>query len=139
MTTYLEKISINSNYEGMHDITAEVQEIVKKSGIQSGFLIVSCNHTTAGITVTSFWDKRGHRDMQEDLNKVIPTRNDFRHHFDTPTDASGHIKTSLIGVNIPLIVENGRAMLGSSQGIVFCEFDGPRKRQVFVKVFSDQD
>ena len=99
MTTYLEKISINSSYE----------------------------------------DKRGHRDMQEDLNKVIPTRNDFRHQFDTPTDASGHIKTSLIGVNIPLIVENGRAMLGSSQGIVFCEFDGPRKRQVFVKVFSDQD
>lgn len=137
MASYMEKTSLRTVYEGMHDITARVQEIVKNSGIKSGFCIVHCNHTTAGITVTSFWDKRGHVDMQEDLNKMVPTRNDFHHQFDTPTDASGHIKTSLIGTQVVLIVENGKAMLGSSQGVIFAEFDEPRDRQFFVKVISD--
>ncbi len=78
----------------MHDITAQVQEAVKESGIQEGFCIVHCNHTTAGLLVTSFWDKRGHVDFMEELDKIVPTRYDYRHQFDTPTDAAGHIKTA---------------------------------------------
>ena len=121
----------------VHDITAQVQEAVKESGIQEGFCIVHCNHTTAGLLVTSFWDKRGHVDFMEELDKIVPTRYDYRHQFDTPTDAAGHIKTALSGVTLNLIVTGGKALLGSSQGILFAEYDGPRDRQFIVKVISD--
>lgn len=134
---YMEKIKLNTEYEGMHDVTEEVQKVIKKSGIEEGICIINCNHTTAGIMVTSFWDKRGHVDFQEEMDKLIPSRYDYRHDFDTPTDAAGHIKSGLVGVSITLIVSKGRAMLGSSQGILFCEFDGPRARQFFVKVVAD--
>ncbi|MGI5888576.1 MAG: secondary thiamine-phosphate synthase enzyme YjbQ [Oscillospiraceae bacterium] len=134
---YMETRHLRTEFNGVTDITPEVQDIVKKSGIKSGFCIVHCSHTTAGIAVTSFWDKRGHVDIQEQLDVIVPTRNDFHHTFDTPTDAAGHIKTALIGVTVPLIVEDGKAMLGSSQGVVFLEFDGPRDRQFTVKVFPD--
>ena len=134
---YMEKISLKTEFEGMHDVTAQVQEAVAKSGIKEGICVINCNHTTAGIIVTSFWDKRGHVDFQEELDKLIPMRYDYRHDFDTPTDAAGHIKCALAGTGLTLIVTNGRAMLGSSQGVIFCEFDGPRARQFFVKVIAD--
>ena len=137
MASFLGKRTLDTQYKGFHEITDMVNDIIRESGITSGFCIINCNHTTAGITVTSFWDKRGHIDMMEDLDRIVPTRNDFHHQFDTPTDASGHIKTSIIGTALTLIVENGKAMLGSSQGIFFTEFDGPRHRQFFVKVISD--
>ena len=137
MSAYLGKVEISSQYQGFHNITAQVQEIVKQSGIESGFALLHCNHTTASITITSFWDPKGHIDMMEEMEKIVPTRNDFHHQFDTPTDAAGHIKTSLLGSSLPIIVEEGKAFLGSSQGIFLAEFDGPRKRQVFVKVFSN--
>lgn len=137
MAAYMQKFDLPTVYEGVHDITPSVQEAVAKSGIQSGMAIVHCSHTTAGICVTSFWDKRGHVDMMKEIDNIIPTRNDYLHDFDTPTDAAGHIKTGLMGTTITLIVENGKAFLGSSQGVLFCEFDGPRPRQFFVKVISD--
>jgi len=134
---YMEKISLTTKFEGMHDVTKQVQEVVMKSGIQEGICVINCNHTTAGIVITSFWDKRGHVDFQEELDKLIPLRYDYHHNFDTPTDAAGHIKSAICGTGLTLIVHEGRAMLGSSQGVLFCEFDGPRARQFFVKVISD--
>lgn len=135
--SYMKKYALRTEFEGMHDITAQVQEAVKESGIQEGFCIVHCNHTTAGLLVTSFWDKRGHVDFMEELDKIVPTRYDYRHQFDTPTDAAGHIKTALSGVTLNLIVTGGKALLGSSQGILLAEYDGPRDRQFIVKVISD--
>ena len=76
-------------------------------------------------------------DFQEELDKMIPTRYDYRHTYDTPTDAAGHIKSALAGTGLTLIVHEGRAMLGSSQGVIFAEFDGPRARKFFVKVIAD--
>ena len=137
MDTYMEKSELRTTYKGFHEITDAVQNIIAKSGIKSGFALLHCNHTTASITITSFWDPKGHIDMMEELEKIVPTRNDFLHQFDTPTDAAGHIKTSLLGSTLTLIVEDGKAFLGSSQGIFLAEFDGPRDRQFFVKVFSD--
>jgi secondary thiamine-phosphate synthase enzyme len=137
MAAYMKKIELNTEYQGFHEITKMVQAVISESNINSGFAILHCHHTTASITITSFWDPRGHVDMMEELDKIVPTRNDFHHQFDTPTDASGHIKTSLLGSGLTVIVENGKAFLGSSQGIFLAEFDGPRKRQVYVKVFSD--
>ncbi len=135
--SYMEKISLRTEFEGMHDVTDKVQEAVAKSGIKEGFCIIQCNHTTASLIVTSFWDKRGHVDFMEEIDKLIPTRYDYRHQFDTPTDAAGHIKSAVCGTTIPLIVTGGKALLGSSQGVLFAEFDGPRDRQFFVKVISD--
>ena len=135
--SYMEKISLRTEFEGMHDVTDKVQEAVAKSGIKEGFCIIQCNHTTASLIVTSFWDKRGHVDFMEEIDKLIPTRYDYRHQFDTPTDAAGHIKSAVCGTTISLIVTGGKALLGSSQGVLFAEFDGPRDRQFFVKVISD--
>ena len=135
---YMDTIKLETKFEGMHDVTEEVQKVIRDSGIQEGIAVINCNHTTAGIIITSFWDKRGHVDIQEELDKLIPMRYDYRHDFDTPTDAAGHIKSAICGTGMTLIVHEGRAMLGSSQGIVFCEFDGPRSRKFFVKVIADR-
>lgn len=134
---YMECIKFDTVFEGMHDVTAQVQNVVKNSGIKEGICVINCNHTTAGIIITSFWDKRGHVDFQEELDKLIPLRYDYRHNYDTPTDAAGHIKSAICGTGLTLIVHEGKAMLGSSQGVLFCEFDGPRSRQFFVKVVED--
>ena len=134
---YMETIKLHTEYQGMHDVTGEVQDVVKKSGIEEGICVINCNHTTAGIIITSFWDKRGHVDFQEELDKLIPMRYDYLHDFDTPTDAAGHIKSAICGTGMTLIVHEGKAMLGSSQGVLFCEFDGPRDRKFFVKVIAD--
>ena len=88
-------------------------------------------------TITSFWDPNGLEDIQDEICRLIPTRIDFKHQHDTPQDAAGHVKSSLIGVSLSLMVEGGKLLLGHSQGIYFLEFDGPRKREVYVKVFSD--
>ncbi|MEG0127246.1 MAG: YjbQ family protein, partial [Clostridia bacterium] len=66
-------------------------------------------------------------------------RIDFKHQHDTPSDAAGHVKSSLIGVSIPLIINDGKLLLGSSQGVFFLEFDGPRSRQYTVKIIKDMD
>jgi len=134
---YMETISLKTEYNGMHDVTQQVQDAVKNSGIQEGIAVLNCMHTTAGLMITSFWDKRGHVDFMEEMDKLIPTRYDYRHNFDTPTDAAGHIKSGIIGTGLTLIVTGGRAMLGSSQGVLFCEFDGPRSRKFVVKVIAD--
>ena len=76
--------------------------------------------------------------MQDEICRLIPTRIDFKHQHDTPTDAAGHVKCSLLGVSIPLIIDGGKLVLGGSQGIFFLEFDGPRKRKYYVKLISDK-
>lgn len=118
------------------DITGNVKKHVEDSGVQDGVCIVTIPHTTAALTITSFWDPRGHEDLQDEIRRIIPTRIDFKHQHDTPQDAAGHVKSSLLGVNLTLIVKDGNLFLGHSQGLYFLEFDGPRNREYFVKVFS---
>ena len=124
-----------------HDVVKlndEIVEFVKNSGVESGTCIIYTPHTTAGLTITSFWDPKGLEDLQDEIRRIVPTRIDFKHQHDTPQDAAGHIKSSLIGVSISLIIENGELLLGHSQGIYFLEFDGPRNREFYVKVQSDK-
>lgn len=132
-----EKRTFKTKFEDMVELTRDVQEIVTESGVQTGVCIVHTTHTTAGLLITSFWDPKGHEDMQEEISRIVPTRVDFKHQ-DSPHDASGHIKSSIIGPTLTLIVEDGKLLLGHSQGIFFAEFDGPRKREYFVKVFSTE-
>lgn len=87
--------------------------------------------------ITSFWDPNGFEDIQNEVCRLIPTRIDFKHQHDTPTDAAGHVKSTLIGVDLPLIIHDGKLLLGSSQGIYFLEFDGPRKRSFYVQVMGE--
>lgn len=119
------------------NLTADIRQFVAESGVQSGEAVIFTPHTTAGLTITSFWDPMGFEDLQDEICRLIPTRIDFKHQHDTPTDAAGHVKSSLIGVSIPLIIDGGELLLGSSQGIFFLEFDGPRKRRYYVKIIRD--
>lgn len=93
-------------------------------------------HTTAALTITSFWDPNGFEDLQDEICRLVPTRIDFKHQHDTPQDAAGHVKSSLLGSSMTLIVHEGKVLLGHSQGIYFLEFDGPRKREFSVKVIE---
>jgi secondary thiamine-phosphate synthase enzyme len=117
-------------------LTDTVQKTVKESGVTDGICVVYTPHTTAGLTVTSFWDPRGFEDIMDEMNRLIPTRIDFKHQHDTPQDAAGHIKSSLVGISLTFIIDQGGLFLGHSQGIFFMEFDGPRKREYFVKIIT---
>ena len=119
-------------------ITETVGEIISENDVESGHVILFCPHTTAGLTVNSYLDPATAADLIHEIDRVVPTRTDFNHIFDTPSDAAGHIKASIIGGQITLIVDKGKLQLGRSQGIFFWEFDGPRPRQVYVKIIQDR-
>lgn len=130
---------INLETSKRHDwinLLSEVQEVVDQSGIQEGLCLVYNPHTTAGLFVNSYLDPMTPKDIIEEWDRLIPTRYDFNHQVDTPSDAAGHVKSALMGIQTSFIVHEGQLMLGHSQGIVFTEFDGPRKRKVFVKVIE---
>ncbi len=133
----LKKFEITTTYNGIHDITENVKKAVEESGVKEGTCIVYNPHSTAGVTVFSPWDPEGFKDLDEEIRRLIPTKVDFRHQHDTPQDAAGHVKSSLLGVSISFIVTEGKLLLGGSQGIYFLEFDGPRNREYFVKIQSD--
>lgn len=133
----LKHFQLNTEFRDVVAITEQVRSAVEESGVQEGLCVIHTPHTTAGLTITSFWDPNGFLDLQDEICRLIPTKIDFKHQFDTPQDAAGHVKSSLIGTNMTLIVHEGKLLLGHSQGIFFLEFDGPRKREFFVKVQAD--
>lgn len=119
------------------NLLTEVQSIVTESGVQEGVCYIHNPHTTGGLFINSYLDPNTPEDILHEWDRLIPTRFDFYHQNDTPTDASGHVKSVLMGTTVSLIITNGKLLLGHSQGIVFAEFDGPRKRKLIVKVKSD--
>lgn len=132
----LKNFKIHTEHRDVFSITDEVKKTVEESGVQEGICVVFTPHTTAGLTLTSFWDPNGFEDLQDEICRLIPTRIDFKHQHDTPQDAAGHVKSSLIGTSMSFIVTGGKPLLGGSQGIYFLEFDGPRNREYFVKVLE---
>ena len=116
------------------DITEEVRDAVRKSGVKSGIAVVYVPHTTAGITINEGADPSVRADIINYLNDYVPENRPYRH---LEGNSDSHIKASLIGSSINLIVENGDIVLGTWQSVFFCEFDGPRTRTVLVKVISD--
>jgi len=120
-----------SRREELIDITKQVEEAVRDSGVMSGVVICFVPHTTAGITINEAADPDVRRDIVYKLGKEIPTQDGY-HHAEGNSDA--HIKASLMGSSAQVLVEQGRLVLGRWQGIYFCEFDGPRTRQLVVKV-----
>ena len=118
------------------DITGQVEQCLKRAGIQQGLCLVYCPHTTAGITVNEHADPDVARDMVLALNKLVPLDDpDYRH---TEGNSAAHIKASLMGTSATLLVADGRLVLGTWQGIFFCEFDGPRDRKVHVRLYRQE-
>jgi len=115
----------------MIDITGDVQKIVDDEDIKDGFVIVYVPHTTAGITINEGADPSVQRDIIETLNKLIPENGDY-HHSEGNSDA--HIKASLLGSSVTVLVENKKLVLGTWQHIFFYEGDGPRNRRVYVDI-----
>lgn len=135
---YLINFKLETTYNEVRNITEEVQKAVADSRIKEGSCIIYNPHSTAGLTIFSPMDPDGFVDLEKEIRRLVPTRIDFKHQFDTPQDAAGHIKSSLLGVSLSLIVHEGKALIGSSQNIFFLEFDGPRKRNFSVKVIEDK-
>lgn len=113
------------------DITPQLQDLAAKSGLASGLMAVFCPHTTAGISVNENADPDVKRDILYHLKKTIPQSPEFKHN---ENNADAHIKSVLTGVTQMLIVEKGRICLGIWQGVYFLEFDGPRQREIWVKL-----
>jgi len=111
------------------DITSEVQGAVSAIGVEEGVCIVFVPHTTAGVTVNENADPSVTRDILKELNKIVPFEDGYTH---GEGNSAAHIKSSLVGCSSTILVRGGRLALGTWQGIYFCEFDGPRSRQVWV-------
>ena len=120
--------------EGFVDITAEVTEAISESGVNEGICVVYCPHTTAAITINENADPDVKSDFIAGFNKVFPDFETFRH---AEGNSDAHIKSSVVGASETIIVTAGRPLLGTWQGVYFCEFDGPRNRKFYVKVMGD--
>jgi len=127
------KYSLSVSQENFYNITAHVREAVSKSGVVSGLAVVYCPHTTAGITINENADPDVVKDLVFGLGKAFPDRPEFRH---DEGNSSAHLKASAIGSSATVIIENGMLLLGTWQGIFFCEFDPPRNRNFYVKIIE---
>lgn len=116
------------------DITARVQEIVSSSGIDSGVCYIYVPHTTAAVTINEHADPDVVADIAAQLDSVIPQHHRYRH---IEGNSPAHIKATLLGSSAVIFIDNGRLILGTWQGIFFCEFDGPRTRNILVKLIPD--
>ncbi|NLI13454.1 secondary thiamine-phosphate synthase enzyme YjbQ [Pelotomaculum propionicicum] len=116
------------------DITAEIERIVSQSGVKEGTVRIFTPHTTAGLTINENADPTVVEDMLMELNKIVPLNDGYRH---LEGNSAAHIKSSLTGASLSVFITGGRLLLGTWQGLYFCEFDGPRQRQVLVKVTED--
>ncbi len=116
--------------EEMLDITGRVQEAIERLGVRDGAVLVFVPHTTAGITINENADPDVVCDILEGLRRVAPRDARYRH---AEGNSDGHIKSSLVGTNVTVPVSDGRLVLGTWQGVFFCEFDGPRSRRVTIQ------
>jgi secondary thiamine-phosphate synthase enzyme len=122
---------ISASRADFYNITAKVRDAIGKSGVTDGIAVVFCPHTTAGITINENADPDVVRDMLLGLDRAFPDRAEFRH---AEGNSTAHLKASAVGSSVTVIVNGGKPVLGTWQGIYFCEFDAPRERVFYVKV-----
>lgn len=131
----MEKLNISSQKrEQIIDITPQIQQYISKNDHLSGILTVYSPHTTAGITVNENADPDVKKDIINFLNQMIPQNFGFAH---CEGNSDAHIKASLMNFSYNFIIENGKILLGTWQGIFFMEFDGPRNRNIWLKFVSE--
>jgi len=116
------------------DITSKIEKAVGESGVKDGFVVLFVPHTTAAVTINENADPSVKSDILGHLEKLIPQNADFDH---VEGNSDAHIKASLTGFSETIFISNGKLMLGTWQGIYFCEFDGPRSRKLIIKIISD--
>ena len=114
---------------GLVDITDDVQGAVSALGVDDGAVVVYVPHTTAAVTINESADPDVAHDLDQALSGLVPVSGSYRH---AEGNSDGHVKSSLVGCSEVVLVENGKLVLGTWQGIFFCEFDGPRNRRVVV-------
>lgn len=128
----MEKVNIKTIKRiDLVDITTQVQSIVAKSKVKDGVCFIFCPHTTAGLTINENADPAVRQDIINALNKLVPENSGYAH---SEGNADSHIKASLFGSSLTIFIESGRIAFGTWQGIYFCEGDGPRSREVWVRI-----
>lgn len=128
----IKRISVLTNERTqLINITKQIQETVAESCVANGICTVFVPHTTAGITINENADPDVVYDIVQTLNKLVPPSAHYRH---SEGNSDSHIKASMMGFSVNIIVENGRLLLGTWQAVYFCEFDGPRNRQVYIRI-----
>jgi len=127
----LMEYTLSAQREDFYNITSQVREAITKSGVKNGIAVVFCPHTTAGITINENADPTVVHDLLLGLNKAFPDRTEFRH---GEGNSAAHLKASAMGSSATIIIENGKPLLGTWQGLYLCEFDPPRERKFCVKV-----
>lgn len=116
------------------DITDSVLNFVKESGIKDGILVIYIPHTTAGLTINENADPSVMEDILNKTSELVPRSFNYKH---LEGNADSHIKSSIFGVSHQLLIEDGKVLLGTWQGIFFLEFDGPRERKVYLKIIKN--
>ena len=119
--------------EELIDITAQIAQMLKDVGIQEGFCLIHVPHTTAAVTVNENADPDVQHDLLLGLDRAFPDRGEFRH---AEGNSAAHLKSSCLGCTQTLVITEGKLLLGTWQGIYFCEFDGPRSRKFYVKMIE---
>lgn len=117
----------------MLDITSEVRKAIRGAGIDSGLAVLFVPHTTAAVTINENADPDVVRDMLMELNKIVPFDDNYRH---AEGNSAAHLKSTLVGASETLLIEKGEPVLGTWQGIYFCEFDGPRHRRLHIRIVA---
>ena len=123
--------SLTTPHEDFINITPQLREAIAKSDVASGIAVVYCPHTTAGITINENADPDVARDLLLGLHEAFPDRPQFRH---AEGNSAAHLKASAMGASATVIIDDSRPLLGTWQGVYFCEFDPPRQRRFYVKV-----
>ncbi|MCM8772966.1 MAG: secondary thiamine-phosphate synthase enzyme YjbQ [Candidatus Omnitrophica bacterium] len=113
------------------EITEQIEEIIKRHNVKNGICFLFVPHTTCGLTINENADPSVRRDIMEKLEELIPENDNYSH---TEGNADSHIKSTITGHSLTIFIENGVLQLGTWQGIYLCEFDGPRTRQVWIKI-----
>ena len=127
----MKEISIRTNSQvEMIDITTSIQKAVNDENVHNGYCIIFIPHTTAAVTINENADPDVPHDIINALEKAIPQNATYRH---SEGNSPAHVKSSLVGVTEIVLIENGRLVLGTWQGIFFCEYDGPRSRRIMIK------
>ena len=133
---YIEHLTLHTERESVISITETVQEVLKRSGIQNGILVVEAPHSTVSLMATTDHGYRVLEDLSDETKRIVPSRIDFKHE-ESPVDAAGHIKSAIFGASLSMIVQNGHLVSENKRGILYLEHDGPRKRKYSVCVMGE--
>ena len=125
-----------SKHTQMINITETVQKAVTESGVKEGICTVFIPHTTAAVTINENADPDVVRDFTMEINKIVPWEDGYQH---MEGNSAAHLKASMIGFSEQIIIDDGRLVLGTWQGVYFCEFDGPRSRKLYLKTMEDAE